>query len=285
MDLMRALAYPLILIGNIGALLVSFNRGLPLTPTLVVLNLLTIVVVFSFERMLPYRPEWRRSHGDVGTDLAYWLTAGPIQGLGQLLVNLPFLWLTRPGLWPSDWPLLLQLPLGLVVSEFGVYALHRIQHQGGWLWRLHAIHHSAPRLYWLNLARSHPLDTFLTALVALGPLVALGADERLVALVLGFQGAHGYLQHSNVDVRLGPLNFVLSMAEVHRWHHSRRLDEANANYGQTLLVWDVVLGTRIVPGGAPPIDTGLTDLPYFPQSFWAQVAAPFRWGVVSRRAP
>ncbi len=109
-------------------------------------------------------------------------------------------------------------------------------------------------------------------------------DERVLALVLVFQGAHAFFQHSNVDVRLGPLNWLLSMAEVHRWHHSRRVEEANANYGQTVLVWDWVFGTRKVPGGEPPADTGLTDMPWFPQRFLGQLASPFRWRA-GREAP
>ena len=28
------------------------------------------------------------------------------------------------------------------------------------MWRVHAAHHSAPRLYWLNATRFHPFDLF-----------------------------------------------------------------------------------------------------------------------------
>ncbi|WP_422822321.1 sterol desaturase family protein [Vreelandella nanhaiensis] len=34
--------------------------------------------------------------------------------------------------------------------------MHRASHRIGWLWRLHAPHHSAERLYWLNGKRRHP---------------------------------------------------------------------------------------------------------------------------------
>ena len=68
------------------------------------------------------------------------------------------------------------------------------------------------------------------------PLALLGAGEKVIALTIVYSAVHALLQHSNVDVRLGPLNWIFSMAEVHRWHHSRDLGESNANYGQTLLV-------------------------------------------------
>ena len=35
-----------------------------------------------------------------------------------------------------------------------------MMHEVPWLWRFHATHHSAPRLYWLNAGRFHPLDLF-----------------------------------------------------------------------------------------------------------------------------
>ena len=57
--------------------------------------------------------------------------------------------------------LLAQLPLALVVAELVEYSFHRLMHEVPWLWRFHATHHSAPRLYWLNAARFHPIDLFL----------------------------------------------------------------------------------------------------------------------------
>jgi sterol desaturase/sphingolipid hydroxylase (fatty acid hydroxylase superfamily) len=60
----------------------------------------------------------------------------------------------------------------------------------------------------------------------------------------------GIFQHANVQLRLGPLNWFFSMAELHRWHHSRTVEEANHNYGQTISVWDWVFGTRYLPAVA-----------------------------------
>src|SRR5262249_17302339 len=124
-----------------------------------------------------------------------------------------------------------------------------------------------------------PLDAWLSAFIYLGPLVVLGAEPALFTLFSVFSAAHSFLQHSNVDVRLGPLNYVFSMAEVHRWHHARPLPRSNANYGQQVLVWDLIFGTRKVPeGGAPPADVGLATASY-PTTLLAQLASPFvaRW--------
>jgi sterol desaturase/sphingolipid hydroxylase (fatty acid hydroxylase superfamily) len=87
------------------------------------------------------------------------------------------------------------------------------------------------------------------------------------------------VQHSNVDVRLGPLNWVFSMADVHRWHHSVHREEMNTNYGAVLLVWDVVFGTRFAPRDrtVEPSDVaGLDSVPEYPTGWFGQILSPFR---------
>jgi sterol desaturase/sphingolipid hydroxylase (fatty acid hydroxylase superfamily) len=76
------------------------------------------------------------------------------------------------------------------------------------------------------------------------------------------------------------------LAEPHRWHHSRTLVEANTNYGSTLLVWDLFLGTFFLPTDRErPEAIGIADLPHFPRGYLAQLAAPFRWAQLRAAAP
>ena len=99
-----------------------------------------------------------------------------------------------------------------------------------------------------------------------------------------FDAVFGMLQHANIDVRLGPLNRIFSMAEPHRWHHSRTLAEANSNYGSNLIVWDLVFGTFFLPSDREaPREIGIADLPRFPTGYLAQLATPFRWTGGARR--
>jgi ornithine lipid hydroxylase len=188
-------------------------------------------------------------------------------------------------LWPSGWPLMAQLGLALLIAELTQYWLHRLQHEVDPLWRFHAVHHAAPRLYWLNAARFHPVDIWLLYVVGYAPLVALGCPAEVIGLFALFDAVFGMLQHANIDVRLGPLNWIFSAAEPHRWHHSRTLAEANSNYGSNLIVWDLVFGTYLLPPDRqPPTDIGIADLPRFPSRYLAQLAAPFRWRRVRREA-
>lgn len=50
--------------------------------------------------------------------------------------------------------------LAIVVGEVGAYWGHRWSHEIPWLWRFHAIHHSAEEMDWLVNTRAHPLDMF-----------------------------------------------------------------------------------------------------------------------------
>jgi len=288
----RWLAFPAILGGTIAVAIALMPRlGAPLT--LLVVEGAALVAILAAERVLPYASAWARSHGDVRTDVAHAAVSGV--GATQLLrpaidagavalagaIGVAGGW----SLWPAGWPVVAQLALALVVAELPQYWLHRWQHERDWLWRFHAVHHSAPRLYFLNAARFHPIDLALLYAVGYVPLLALGCPEEVLALFFLFDGVLGMLQHSNVDVRLGPLNRVFSMAEPHRWHHSRRLEEANTNYGSNLIVWDLVFGTFHLPRGErPPVEIGIADLPDFPRGYLAQLAVPFRWRRVKQQS-
>jgi sterol desaturase/sphingolipid hydroxylase (fatty acid hydroxylase superfamily) len=278
-------SFPSILFGSL-ALAVAWTPSLGLPAAVLGAQVVATLAIALAERALPYRSEWNRSHGDILVDALH----GVVSALGTIKVARPFVvligstaagWLSeRVGtrLWPTDAHPMVQLALALPIAELPQYWLHRWQHEYDLLWRFHAVHHSAPRLYWLNAARFHPVDLGLLNVVGYLPLVALGCPADVIVLFGLFDAVFGMLQHCNVDVRLGPLNRIFSMAEPHRWHHSRTLVEANTNYGSNLIVWDLVFGTFYLPTDRdPPTSIGIADLPRFPMSYIGQLEAPFRW--------
>ena len=113
---------------------------------------------------------------------------------------------------------------------------------------------------------------------------APGEDGEVTLFTL-ITAVHGIFQHANLQLRLGPLNHFFSMAELHRWHHSKTVDEANHNYGQTVIVWDTLFGTRFLPADRePPEEIGIANLPAFPMTWWAQIRSPFRWARIRRES-
>src|SRR5258705_7001567 len=75
--------------------------------------------------------------------------------------------------WVETRPLWAQGLLALAIGDLGVYAIRRLQHGVRWLWRFHAVHHSAEEMDWLIGFRFHPVDLLLIRVASLGPLVAL----------------------------------------------------------------------------------------------------------------
>ena len=284
--------FPIAMFGSVGISISTFQNGLGAGPAFVFGMLFGYAVVIAGERFYPYVSDWNRSHDDVATDLA-WGGTGIATGaafstfalgVGGFLGSQLSGWFGSP-LWPTEWPLVAQLVLALVVVEFFHYWLHRWQHEWDWLWRFHATHHSAPRLYWLNAVRFHFVDTGLINVGFTLPLVALGAPPEIFTLWVVTASVHGICQHANMQMRIGPLNWVFSMAELHRWHHSRLVRESNTNYGQNLILWDIVFGTRFLPRDRePPADIGIAELDAFPMTWWQQLISPLTWRRIKRES-
>lgn len=284
--------FPAIFGGAMTLALVGMARGWDPVWTAMGATAAVVLALFVLERAHPYQRDWLHSRGDLRTDVMhnlvnFWipevytvLFVGGFTLLGARLSDA-----VGGSLWPARWPLAAQLLLALVIGELGTYWIHRLMHENAFLWRFHAAHHSAPRLYWLNAARFHPLDLFAQQFVALTPLVLLGAGVPVIALHTLFTAVHGLFQHCNVDVRLGPLNWFFSMAELHRWHHSKRLQEANTNYGANIIWWDVVFGSRFLPSDRePPTEIGIDALPDFPSDYWGHLTSPVRWKEIEQSA-
>ena len=260
----------------------SIEAGVSHGWSLAAITGVTIVIVALFERIHPEHVDWNRPRGDVMTDLWHGLisniTLPEVLKLGLMSVMLASGLEEHLGLgmWPIEWPLAGQLALALILGQFGEYWAHRLLHTLPCLWRFHAVHHSPERLYVLNAARFHPVDTALLFLVGLTPLMLLGAGPDLMLLMMTWISVHGLFQHCNIHLRLGPLNYVFSMAELHRWHHSLNLEEANKNFGNNILFWDIVFGTVHWPKGQDaPKEIG-NNIEGYPKAYVAQLMAPFR---------
>jgi sterol desaturase/sphingolipid hydroxylase (fatty acid hydroxylase superfamily) len=289
--------FPFTMVLFVGAGLFALRSGLRpelLSPLLVGPFLIWIA---AFERLHPYCPAWNRDHGDLRNDLVHLVVSGMLTPQAAIwLLNMTLLplgiWLrdTAPALrggaglaarftwfgWPTQWPILLQLCFALVISELFGYWAHRLQHTVPLFWRVHALHHGAPRLYWLNAVRFHPLDMLMLAGAGFAPLILLGCPPDTMALTLFFASMHGTWQHANIHVKLGVLNWVFSMAELHRWHHSRSMEESNTNYSGHVLIWDIVFGTRFLPADRlPPDDIGIAGMATFPEDYVVQLKSPF----------
>jgi sterol desaturase/sphingolipid hydroxylase (fatty acid hydroxylase superfamily) len=282
--LARYLSYPLLTGGATCFAWWAITWGWPLWAIAIVVVGTASVLVEILERLIPYSKNWSQSHNDLPTDIGHYLLSNRFVDLGSLMGVALFLPIGKHfsaflgvDFWPHHWPLGLRAILALIAFEFPWYWIHRLEHELPLFWRFHAVHHSAKRIYWWNLSRNHPLDNLVSAFCAMGLLAILGVDEAALSLVAAFSGAHGMLQHANVDLRTGFLDYIFTTARVHRFHHASDLKTSQANYGPTLTLWDYVFGSRHFSAKAiPSEDIGLgPTLQDFPEDFWGQWASPF----------
>jgi sterol desaturase/sphingolipid hydroxylase (fatty acid hydroxylase superfamily) len=240
--------------------------------------------VALLERLLPRHPEWNRPHEDRLTDAIYLpaslIVAGGLSALwGGLHVALASALQQAVGspLWPAHWIVAGQVALACVVAELFAYWPHRWMHELPLLWRFHAIHHSAQRVYWLNALRAHPGEHLFRGFISSIPLAVLGAPPEILAYWMVLSRVAGLFQHANIDFALGPFAWIFSIGELHRWHHSALRQEADHNYGDTFIFWDAVFGTRYLPSSVPaPLEVGLGGDEDFPTGWWRQQLEPFR---------
>ncbi len=275
----------------IGVALLALANGVAVPVVLPLVLLASIVWVAGLERLLPYRPDWNRARGDLLADALYLPTTSAVAALMRLAIatlGVGFAgWISvrfGSSVWPQSWPLAAQLLLSWVVVELFAYWPHRWLHEVPWLWRLHATHHSPERLYWLNATRAHPVEHVFRSCFNMLPLALAGASAELLALQAITDAVVGLFQHANVDIRLGPLNYVFSAAPVHRWHHSRTRAEADHNYGDNFIFWDLVFGTYYHPREREVEALGIAGLAAFPKGYLGQLLSPLRWRRIEKES-
>ncbi len=237
-----------------------------------------IVSLFFLERWMPHEREWHNPDGQNIASILHTLTSkGTVQGLlvfGGTIGLLGMFENPSHGVWPSEWPLWVQVILGLVAAEFGLYWVHRAGHENAIFWRFHAVHHSVTKLWFLNTGRFHFVDSLLSIVLAMLILFALGAPLEIMKWVSAITAFIGMLTHCNVEMRFGPINYIFNTPGLHRWHHSKILDEGgNRNYGENVMIWDHIFRSYYDVNARPPLDIGMKD--YMPKSFTKQLLWPF----------
>jgi sterol desaturase/sphingolipid hydroxylase (fatty acid hydroxylase superfamily) len=247
------------------------------------------LLYFVFERLMPYRPHWNQLDGDLSNDLisgtvAYGILPKILSPLYIAFLAGGTAWLASlagGSLWPSDWPIAAQVVLLMLAGDAGRYWGHRLAHEVPFLWRFHAVHHSATRLWFWNATRQHPVDKAWFTFTELLVPTLMGVHGEVLGLYLIATAVCGFAQHCNVDLKLGPLYWLFNVVELHRWHHSKKIEESDNNYGNNLIVYDRIFGTYFHPennGDNRGVgEIGLLN-PDYPKNYLGQLAAPFKKG-------
>ncbi|MDB5282346.1 MAG: Fatty acid hydroxylase superfamily protein [Bacteroidota bacterium] len=157
----------------------------------------------------------------------------------------------------------------VVLSDFIIYWGHRLQHNVGFLWRFHKVHHSAEHLDWLAAHREHPLDSIYTVGLINLPAFILGFPLSTLAGLIAFRSIWAIYIHSNVRLPIGPLRVLIGAPELHHWHHD--LDRKAGNYANISPIMDIIFGTYVCPPHEPE-HFGIHEP--FPKSYLGQLIHP-----------
>lgn len=145
------------------------------------------------------------------------------------------------GLAALAWPDMLIVALGVVLVDALQYLLHRLSHAIPLLWRLHQVHHADEVVDVSTAIRHHPLEVLALTALALMLSAALGIPVLALLIYALMQWAHTLFCHANVALP-ARLDRVLRLGivtpDMHRVHHSVRMDEGNRNFGMVFPWWD-----------------------------------------------
>ena len=247
------------------------------------LNLIAFSLIFiPLEQLFPHHEKQPIFRTFWKTDLAYFFVSALFVQMIAILTLKPavifFQWAALPGIrsWIGGLPFVVQFAGILLIADFTQYWVHRLFHTVPFLWRFHAIHHSAESMDWLAGSRLHIVDIVLTRGLSYVPIFLLGFAEAPLFAYIIFVSIHATFIHANFRIEFGPLRWLLATPRFHHWHHTSDLSQADKNFAVHLPVLDRLFGTYYFPARRWPQAYGVADGGVPPSGFFAQLAYPFR---------
>lgn len=155
------------------------------------------------------------------------------------------------------WPLPVQIVIAFLASDLLEYAIHNAKHRFGWLWRLHAVHHSDPHLDVSSAVRLHPLEVSIQVASKISLYAMLGLPLWIEGARAVLQNSILFIQHANVTypAATSRLRWLFVTPDMHRLHHDPA--QLGHNYGVIFSFWDRLFRTYRAPRPAGPVAMGL----------------------------
>jgi sterol desaturase/sphingolipid hydroxylase (fatty acid hydroxylase superfamily) len=231
--------------------------------------------IFAQHRAQPiFRAEWRE-------DLFYFLVSSL---LVQILTYFTFIPgrtilaiapLTAVRAWVGALPFAVQFVAIMFLTDIAQYSLHRAFHRVPFLWRFHAVHHSARSMDWMAGARMHVLEILALRATTVIPMFVLGFSAEAMNAYIFVVYLYATFVHSNLRWKFGPLSTVLVTPRFHHWHHGIEDEAVDVNFAVHFPLLDKLFGTYYLPKDAWPTGYGVHGHPV-PLGYLAQLKYPFR---------
>lgn len=237
------------------------------------------VIFIPLQLALPLRVGQKQFRQGWKNDLVYLFLNGLVIKIGLALIIVLIVTLSEHIIplslrdWIASQPSWIQIIELIIFADLGFYSAHRLFHTIPFLWKFHAVHHSIEELDWLAAFRVHPVDQILTKGFSLAPCFALGFSEWAIATFAVIYYWHSLLLHSNVRLRFGPVRWLVTLPDVHHWHHSNQPEAYNKNFSAQTPLWDLVFRTAYMPKGQIPSSYGTSEP--VPSTYVRQLLYPF----------
>ena len=132
--------------------------------------------------------------------------------------------------------------LTFVIIDLVFYIYHRISHRVNFLWAIHMSHHSSEEM---NFAVSFRQAWFgpVSKIPFFMVMPLIGFDPTMIAVAGVISTLWGIVGHTQIIVKLGPLEWIFNTPSHHRVHHGSNAEYIDKNYGNLLIIWDRLFGT------------------------------------------
>lgn len=271
--------YPFFMLSAAWLMITAIQNGVnQYLATITVITGYGVLVLF-LERWMPFDKNWVN-----GNDWNLDFTCYIINYLIKVTAQFAFIWLSSsiafPQWFPTALPFWVQVIIALIIIDLFLFFVHWQSHRYKWLWKLHAIHHSSERLYFLNGEKRHALHQILEGSPGIILCLLIGTPQTVVVTALAILAINMMMQHTNLNYKAGVFKYFFCVAELHRWHHRADYKDAQVNYGAWLTVWDRLFKTAY---DDPKIyetqsigQIGIAEEPNFPKSYLQQFLYPFK---------
>ncbi|MEH6452405.1 MAG: sterol desaturase family protein [Psychromonas sp.] len=177
-----------------------------------------------------------------------------------------------------------------ICQDFCKFLVHFAFHKIPFLWRFHAVHHSATSMTPLTLYRIHPIEmlfnsmrSFFVAVLISALFIYLFKNHLGIKHILGvnvfvfvFNIAASNLRHSHVYLGFSKLEHLFISPAQHQIHHSIDVKHYDKNFGSALAIWDSLFNSLLLSKGQSVSAFGLDQKTINRQSVKQQW-----WGVKS----
>ena len=246
-----------------------------------VLNVIFTGLLFiPVERVFPHLPEQEIFRAEWREDIFYYLVSSLMVQILTFLTFFPakallvFAPMTAIRDWVGNLPFLVQFAAIMFLTDLVQYWVHRAFHRIPWLWKFHAVHHSAKSMDWMAGARMHFFEIFALRSLTVIPMFVLGFTNAAMHAYIFLVYLYSTFVHANLGWRLRLFEKWFVTPRFHHWHHGIEPEAIDVNFAVHFPLLDRLFGTYYLPKEKWPEGYGISGHPV-PRGYVAQFKYPF----------